>query len=119
MTTGGNRRPIKRKAVNMGKYNLNHDIIFLSSFEYGKTQNIEIKVGRETLMLDVDKNKISVHVEVYAKKSNDRKSYSKYGSDLHCGWVKPDAIIDRNFIENIREIEKAQNLLKKFKNILV
>ena len=119
MTTGGNRRPIKRKAVNMGKYNLNHEIIFLSTFEYGKTQNIEIKVGRKTLMLDVDKNKNSAFIDVYEKKSNDRRSYSKYGSNLHSVLVKSNAIIDRNFIEKIQEIEKAQNLLKKFKNILV
>ena len=119
MTTGGNRRPIKRKAVNMGKYNLNHEIIFLSNFEYGKTQNIEIKVGRKTLMLDVDKNKNSAFIDVYEKKSNDRKSYSKYGSNLHSVWVKSNAIIDRDFIGKIQEIEKAQNLLNKFKNILV
>ena len=51
----------------MEKYNLNHEIIFLSNFEYGKTQNIEIKVGRKTLMLDVDKNKNSAFLDVYEK----------------------------------------------------
>ena len=103
----------------MKKYNLNHEIIFLSNFEYGTTQNVEIKVGRKTLMLDVDKSKFSAYIEVYEKKSNDRKSYSKHGSNLHCVWVKSKAIIDRDFIENIQEIEKAQNFLNKFKNILV
>ena len=35
--------------------NLNRDTVFLDTFPFGKTQNIECRLGRKAYLLDVEK----------------------------------------------------------------
>lgn len=98
--------------------NLNHSYIYLSTFECGETLNIELKVGRKTLLLDVKKDSQGAFISVFPKVSNDRKSFSKYGVEIHSVLVKSDAMIGREFIENIAIIEEAQNTVRRYSDIL-
>lgn len=100
--------------------NLNKDGLFLGGFHYGQTQNVEVKLGRKIYMLDVDKYVHSAFVEFYRKVSADRQSYSKYDreADLVIVMVQPDAVLTRDFFENIREIKKAQDCYIRYERIL-
>ena len=97
-------------------YNLNHDLIFIEKFPFGKTQNIEIKMGRSLYLMDVSKSSDSAIVEFYKKLSKDRQSYSKHDkkAERHSVVVKNDAVLDREFFEHISEIEKAQEVYQKY-----
>lgn len=99
-------------------YNLNREDIYLADFPCGKTQNISIKIGRHTIMLDVAANVSSVRVHFYDRISPNRGSYSKYAANLTCLHVKRTAIINREFVENRRAIFDAQTILTKFQDVL-
>ena len=100
--------------------NLNKTTIFISNFPYGKTQNEIIKVGRKLYYMNIDKNSASTLIEIYNYKK-DRVSMSKYmaWADLSLVTVKNDAIIDRDFIENIKDIEKARKTLVRFSDVVL
>lgn len=98
--------------------NLNKTIILISNFPYGETQNEIIKVGRKLYYMDIDKNSNSTLIEIYNYKK-DRVSMSKYMADLSLVFVKNDAIIDRDFIENIKDIEKARKTLVRFNDVVL
>jgi hypothetical protein len=99
--------------------NLNHsEYIFLSQFECGKTQNIEIKIRRKLYFLDIDKNVDSAFIELYDRKGANRQSFSKYNANLHYARVNPTAILDRGFFENIAKIQAAQTIYAQYKDIL-
>lgn len=98
--------------------NLNKTTIFISNFPYGETQNEIIKVGRKLYYMDIDKNSASTLIEIYNYKK-DRVSMSKYMADLSLVTVKNDAIIDRDFIENIKDIEKARKTLVRFNDVVL
>lgn len=84
----------------------------------GSTQNIEIKIGRKTYLCDVNKNRCNAFIQVFDKLSNNRKSFSKYGTNLHCVSVKPDAHLKKDFFENIEILEKAQSLYDTYSQVL-
>ena len=96
------------------KINLNHEVFLsIAKFPCG-TSTIEIKIGRKTYMLDITKDSNCTHIDLYDKKHSNRNSYSKYGSNLHYVCVKNNAFLNREFFENIEEIEKIPALLRKF-----
>lgn len=100
------------------KFNVNHEFIYLSKFDCGKTQNVEVKVGRKTLMCDFEKNMDSAHIDVYEKKSENRGDYSKYEAALKSIRIKNDAVLRKDFFEHVDEIAKAQAIISKYSSIV-
>lgn len=98
--------------------NLNKNIIFLEKYPCGKHME-EVKMGRNFYILEIEKNSGSSAVSLYRKLNARRESYSKYGNaNLHMIFVKNDAILDREFLEQIEELEKAQSLVRKYHGVL-
>ena len=89
--------------------NLNHSSIFLSRFNYGHTQRVEVKVGRKTYLIDVKKDVLSAFVEMYPKTNK-----SKYDGGLSMVVFEPDAILDRKIMENFKKIGDAQAILTRY-----
>lgn len=100
--------------------NLNKEGLYMSLFPYGKTQNVEVRIGRKLYMVDVDRNAHSAYVELYKRVAADRETYSKYSfdADMVGITVKPDAVLTREFFEEIKEISKAQITCKAYFMIL-
>lgn len=101
-------------------YNLNHEKIYTLDFECGSHQNITIKVGKSFYLVDLDKNSGGTYIEFYKRVSKDRASFSKY--DDKAGKVETyilnNAILDRDFFENLKIIRACQNFLSKYDDIL-
>lgn len=98
------------------KINLNNELFWVSKFEYGKTTEIEIKIGHEWFLVDIEKDSICTHIEVY-KKTSDK--VSKYDSEFFCQTtVKSTAILNRDFFENIKKIQEAELFLQKYEQCL-
>ena len=104
----------------MNTINLNHEKVFVSECEYGRTQDIEIRVGRQTFLMDIQKVNSHAHIMVYKKLGADRQKYSKYHpkAELKCVRVKPEAILDKRFFELIDKLEEAQRYHDCFANVL-
>lgn len=101
--------------------NLNKkEMLFVGRFEFGRTQNIEVKLGRKLYLVDIDKSSHNTSIDFYKKQGPDRGTYSKYGvEDSVLGVeVKNDAMLDRSFFEHIKEIYDAQRIYSKFSSIL-
>ena len=80
--------------------NLNHgESLFLHELPSGATQ-IEIRLGRKSFIAD-------------------HKKYSKYES-MVAGpiFVRNDAMLDRHFFEDIKAIDEAQRIQRKYNMIL-
>lgn len=109
-----------KEASNM-KFNLNAEMIYLGALKNGRYQDIPMRVGRVTYMCDIVKDNHCVKFDLYKKVNKDRGSYSKYGAaaDMHSVMVKPNAIIDRAFCENIAQIAAAQAVCRKFDDTLM
>ena len=99
------------------QFNLNHGKIYLTELPCGKTQNIVVKVGRRKYYLDIDINSTDAYVQRYAFAKN-RESISKYAVGCVSVFCKPTATLDREFIEQMESIEKAQEILRKFVGIV-
>lgn len=103
------------------KINLNkEEYLHIKSLECGKTQNIEIKMGRNTYYCDVDKDCASAYVHFFKKTTKLRQNQSKYdpSSEMHSVFVKTDAILDKRFFKKIAEIENAQDICREYKSVL-
>lgn len=112
-------REIKEKVfTEVVNFNEKYKTINLANLPNGKNQNIEIKIGRSFYMLDIDKNCLDCSIHMYKKAHKDRNKYSKYGNMIGSIRVKNNAILEKNVFENIKEIEKAQETIKKYKSIL-
>lgn len=98
--------------------NLNNSMLSLRDLPFGKTQNLELKIGRKTYLCDVEKDSSSAFVELFDKMPDKRENFSKYDANLHSVHVKPDALLDRDFFEHIVEIESAQRVIKKYRYVL-
>lgn len=95
--------------------NLNKELLDIDKLQNGKTQNIEVKVGKKLYYVDVDKNCDSACVDFYQKVGTNRKNQSKYSVDsVLAVFVKTDALLDRAFFEEIEEIKKAQEIYRKW-----
>ena len=91
--------------------NLNKESVSISEMPFGKTQNIECRLGRSLYMLDVDKNACTVHVSFYRRLNSDREKYSKYDPAAQCCMVTvaQNAILDWKFFDNIYAIMEARH----------
>ncbi len=100
--------------------NLNHEGLFISKFNYGKTQNIECRLGKKIYYIDIDKNSNCTFLDFY-RKINERNKFSKYTKEAEKSsvTVKNNAVLFREFFENILEIEKAQRIMNKYIQELV
>ena len=97
------------------KINLNHyPFLSIKELPCGFTQNIEIKIGRKTYMVDVNKNNSSALVEFYEKLNSNRQRYSKYEANLQTVFVKTDSNLNKNFFENFSEIAKSQKIIENW-----
>lgn len=99
--------------------NLNHgESLFLHELPFGTTQ-IEIRLGRKIFMADVEKNQLSASIDFCQKLNNDRKKYSKYEAMIAGPvFVRNDAMLDRHFFEDIKAIDEAQRIQRKYNMIL-
>lgn len=108
----------KNKNINLN----NESCIFMSDFNCGKTQSVEMKVGRKTYLCDISKDMSHALIEVYRKLNKNRQKYSKYdaAAETRRVTVKADAILRRDFFESIADIEKAQFIIQhwRFKGVL-
>ena len=100
--------------------NLNKQSVFIAEMPFGKTQNIECRLGRSLYMLDVDKNACTVHVSFYRRLNSEREKYSKYDPAAQCCMVSvaQKAILDRRFFENIHKISDAQSVCNIYADYL-
>ena len=99
--------------------NLNHgELLVVERFSFGKTQNIEVKLGRKIYLVDIDRNVASAFISFYPKQSNERTAYSKYSGEIESVFVNNTACLDREFFENIKVIEKAQKTITRFQRYL-
>jgi hypothetical protein len=93
--------------------NLNHELLFLGRFDNG-THTMECKIGRKVYQLTIEKNSYDALVTLSNKLPSGS---SKYGpaADIHMIFVDRDALIEREALERIAELEAAQALMRKFK----
>lgn len=96
--------------------NLNNQSVFIAKMPFGKTQNIECRLGRKLYMLDIEKNAYTVYVSFYRHLNSERKKYSKYDPAASCRAVSvaQKAILDRKFFENIHTISAAQHVCNMY-----
>ncbi len=97
-------------------YNLNHEIISVNDFPYGKTQAVIVKVGKRQYYIDVDKCSQSITLSVYDVVSKARKTFSKYDANLRFITLSTKNLhyIDRQFMSDLDEIILADKLVKKY-----
>lgn len=93
--------------------------VAIGKLPYG-TRDIPIKLGNKLYCLDVQKQATGACIDFYRRVKADRKKYSKYdrGAELVTVFVKPDAVLFRNFFGNIKEISKAQEIYRAYKYLL-
>lgn len=93
--------------------NLNKESIYIGNFKNGKTQNIECRLGRRLYYIDIDKDCFSTYIELYKKVKKNRHDFSKYDpeAEKHDVCVKNNAVLSRDFFENMAEIERAQFII--------
>lgn len=101
-------------------YNFNHDYIFISKFPNGATQYIECNIGQKLYYLDIFKNSNRTWIQLYRRTTKNRYDQSKYdaSSELHSVHVKNDAMIGREFLEHIEEIENAERITEYWEDVL-
>ena len=96
------------------EYNLNNTFIFLGQLPSGKHQGIEIKVGRKNYLLDIEKDCASACIDLYRKNSK----YADPDSVLAV-FFEPNAIISKDIILNLKEMEKAQSIYRKYNENII
>lgn len=95
------------------KINMNHGAtLYVGKFPCGKTQGIEIKIGRQSFNCDISKDKMCASLEIYPK---DPQRHCKYGEGHYSVNVKENALLDRKFFEAIPRLSEAQSLLRIYK----
>jgi hypothetical protein len=100
--------------------NLNYRNFDLETLPMGKTQNIRVKVGRQVYLMDVDKNALSITIDIYNELSKKRNSFSKYSekADLKSLRFVNNSYLTRDLVENFAELEKAISLISKYERYL-
>lgn len=96
------------------------DNVNIGKLPYGTTRDIPIKLGNKLYLLDAQKQVTGAYISFYRRVKADRKKYSKYDreAELVTVYVKADAVLFRNFFENIKEISKAQEIYRAYKYLL-
>lgn len=96
--------------------NLNQKGVYISIrlFQYGKTNAI-IKIGHKMYVLEIDKTVSCTNVATY-RKSTKTHYFEKYAydSEFYSVYVKNEAILDKDFFENIKDISNAQKICDKY-----
>ena len=110
----------KRNYLKNNIINLNHRDFDLTTLPMGKSQNIRVKVGRKIYLMDVDKNALSITIDIYNELSKKRNAFSKYSevANLKSLTLAVDCRLSRDLIENFAKLEKAVSLVKKYKRDL-
>ena len=87
----------------------------LSDLPYGKTQNIEVKIGRGFYLVDVDKTSDVAFVELYRKFGDERNTYSKYDPECErCAlYVRETASLGKDFFRAMPEIAATLDAYKR------
>ena len=101
--------------------NLNHRCICVDYLKYGK-HTIIVKIGKKLYYLDITKNAANANIDLYKKTTKNRHNQSKYDTpDAILGIaIKNTAIIDRNFLEHLKEINEARDIIKEYgRNIIL
>jgi hypothetical protein len=100
--------------------NLNHRDFNLSTLPMGKTQNIRVKVGRKIYLMDADKSALSITVDIYNELSKKRNTFSKYSEKANLKSLRlvKNCLLSRDLVENFAELQKAIELVKKYKSDL-
>ena len=98
------------------EYNLNNEDIYIKSLDFGKMQDIKIKVGRKSYYMDIDKNSSCTFISLYNYVNKDRKEFSKYAAKANLYHIRVfnTAIISKNFIYDIEKISNAQKIYDKY-----
>ena len=95
----------------MMEINLNHDIyINVEKLDFG-TNDIKVKISRNYYFVRITKNKLNSYIDI---KLPDGKFKSRLGG----AFIKNDVFVEKDFILNIKEIENAQETVKKYNRIL-
>lgn len=95
--------------------NLNERYLDVKRLGFGKTQNIEVKLGRRFYYVDVNKNQDSAVIDFYPKTTKSRNDQSKYSGGVLGVSVKPEAALGREFFEDIKQIKAAQEVMFKWR----
>ncbi len=100
--------------------NLNHHNFNLSTLPFGKTQNIRVKIGRKIYLIDIDKNALNITIDIYNEISKNRNTFSKYSEKANLKSLKlvKNCLLTRDLIENIDKLQKAIELVEKYKRDL-
>lgn len=120
MVTQNNTEQGKGKVIDMLNLNDPLNSIRVKDFECGRTQNIEVRIGRRLYMVDVIKTEMISYVELYRKVCSDRTKYSKYEpkAKMVSAKVKSNACLHKDFFENLQELKKAQDIYSKYGDVL-
>ena len=93
----------------MKEINLNHDTyINIDSLSCGTT-DLKVKISRNYYFVRVEKNKINSYIDIKVQDGDFKKGGSS---------IKNNAFISKEFILNIKEIEDAQTIVKKYNRLL-
>lgn len=94
---------------------LNKESLSLAEYQNGKKYRIEVKVNNLYYYIDIDKDMNSCLIDIYLM--CDKSKYAPECS-LRSVWVRNDAIITDSFIQESKEIEKAQRIYDRYRNVL-
>lgn len=98
--------------------NLNERYLDVKRLDFGKTQNIEVKIGRNLYYVDVNKNQDRAVIDFYPKTTKNRNGQSKYSGGVLGVAVKPEAALGREFFEDIEQIKAAQEVMFKWRGAI-
>lgn len=95
----------------MKEINLNHDLyINVENLEFG-TNDMKVKIGRSYYFIRIEKNIINSYIDVKILGGEFKKR-------LGGAFIKNNAFISKEFILNIKEIDDAQRIVKKYNRLL-
>lgn len=95
----------------MMEINLNQDLyINVEKLDFG-TNDMKVKISRNYYFVRITKNKINSYIDI-------KVPNGKYKSRLGGAFIKNDVYVKKDFILNIKEIEAAQETVKKYNRML-
>lgn len=106
----------ENKILNLNK----GETLKIEELRNGKTQSIEVRLGRKLYYIDVDKHMTCASIDFYKKVCKDRTKQSKYDDNMIASavFVKNSAVLGKTFFEHISEFEKAVATVRTFRHEL-